>query len=150
MYRKKIFCNDVLILLGTTLHRLKPCAMLFLRLKTAMHRNKSSIMYIIFWDSLILYQIFFSPQVKQSMILSNKHGIHQLPHKLPNDLRFGSQEIRKENLEIFLKIRKSVNFINYNPVTSLPPRLKVFSILAENCWKIKTKVLQYCTIWHEN
>ena len=89
LYRKKIFCNDVLILLGTTLHRLKPCAMLSLRFKTTMHRKKSSIIDIIFWDFLIVYQIFFSPQVKRSMIINNKHFIYELPHKLPNDLRFG-------------------------------------------------------------
>ena len=44
-------------------------------------------MEIIFWDFLIIYQIFFSPQVKRSVIISNKHGIYELPHKLPNDLR---------------------------------------------------------------
>ena len=35
----------------------------------------TTIIDIIFWDFLILYQIFFSPQVKQSVIISNKHGI---------------------------------------------------------------------------
>ena len=44
-------------------------------------------LYILFWDFLILYQIFFSPQVKRSVIISNKHGIYELPHELPNDLR---------------------------------------------------------------
>ena len=40
--------------------------------------------------------IFFLPQVKQSVITSNKHGIHKLPYKLPNILRrriLGNQEI---------------------------------------------------------
>ena len=32
-------------------------------------------------------EIFVSPQVKRMVIISNKHGIHQLPHELPNDLR---------------------------------------------------------------
>ena len=41
----------------------------------------------IFYDILTLYQIFFSPQVKRSVIISNKHGIYKLPHELPNDLR---------------------------------------------------------------
>ena len=45
------------------------------------------IMDIIFWDFLILYQIFFSPKVKRSLIISNKHGIYKLPHELPNDWR---------------------------------------------------------------
>ena len=44
-------------------------------------------MDIIFLDFLILYQIFFSSQVKRSVIISNKHGIYELPHELPNKLR---------------------------------------------------------------
>ena len=51
--------------------------------------NFSTIMGIIFRDFLILYQVFFSPQVKQSVIISNKHGIYELPHELTNDLRLG-------------------------------------------------------------
>ena len=47
----------------------------------------TTIMDIILWDFLILYQIFFSPQVKQSVIISNEYGIYDLPHELPNDLR---------------------------------------------------------------
>ena len=43
-------------------------------------------MDIIFWDILILEQIFFSRQVKRSVIISNKYGICELPHKLPNEL----------------------------------------------------------------
>ena len=34
-----------------------------------------TILDIIFWDFLIFYQIFFLPQVKRSVIISNKHGI---------------------------------------------------------------------------
>ena len=44
-------------------------------------------MLIIFSDILIDEQIFFSPQVKRSMIINNKHDIYELPHELPNDLR---------------------------------------------------------------
>ena len=35
----------------------------------------------------MLYQIFFSSQVKRSVIISNKHGTYELPDELPNDLR---------------------------------------------------------------
>ena len=42
---------------------------------------------MIFWEFLLLYQIFFSPQVEQSMTISNKHGIYELPEELPKDLR---------------------------------------------------------------
>ena len=44
-------------------------------------------MFIIFSDILIDEQIFFSPEVKTSVIISNKHGIYELPHELRNDLR---------------------------------------------------------------
>ena len=32
-------------------------------------------------------QVFPSPQVKRSVNISNKYGIYELPHELPNDLR---------------------------------------------------------------
>ena len=35
----------------------------------------------------MFYQIFFSPEMKRSAIISNKHDIYELPHKLSNDLR---------------------------------------------------------------
>ena len=44
-------------------------------------------MLIMFQDILIDEQIFFLPQVKRSMIISNKHGIYELPHELLNNLR---------------------------------------------------------------
>ena len=44
-------------------------------------------MLIMFRDILIDEQIFFLPQVKRSMIISNKHGIYELPHELLNNLR---------------------------------------------------------------
>ena len=47
----------------------------------------ATILAILFWDLSMFYQIFFSPQVKRSVIISNKHGIIDLPCKLPNDLR---------------------------------------------------------------
>ena len=35
----------------------------------------------------MFYQIFLSPQVKRTVIISNKHDVYDLPHELPNDLR---------------------------------------------------------------
>ena len=35
----------------------------------------------------MFYQIFLLPQMKQTAIISNKHGKYELPHELPNDLR---------------------------------------------------------------
>ena len=44
-------------------------------------------MEIILWDFLMFYQIFLSPQVKRSAITSNKQGVYELSHELPNDVR---------------------------------------------------------------
>ena len=44
----------------------------------------------------MFYQIFLSPQVKRWAIITYKHGIYKLPHKLPHDLRLrilGKKEI---------------------------------------------------------
>ena len=35
----------------------------------------------------MFYQTFFSPQIKHSAIISNKHGVYELPQELPNDSR---------------------------------------------------------------
>ena len=53
-------------------------------------------------------QIFLSPQVKRSVIISNKCGIYELPHELPNDLRL---KILRKNLKISQ---------NYSPELSSP------------------------------
>ena len=48
-------------------------------------------------------QIFPSPQVKRVVIISNKHGIYQLPHELPaKELK--TYDLRK--LGIIRKISK--------------------------------------------
>ena len=47
----------------------------------------STIIFITFWDFLMFYQIFLSAEVNQCAIITYKHGIYQLPHELPNDLR---------------------------------------------------------------
>ena len=46
---------------------------------------------VIFRDMLMFDKVFVSPQVKRIVIISNKHGIYELPHELPNDLRLRSQ-----------------------------------------------------------
>ena len=37
-----------------------------------------TIMVIIFWELLMFDQIFLTPQVKRSVIISNKHGLYEL------------------------------------------------------------------------
>ena len=43
-------------------------------------------MEIILWDFLMPYQFFLSPQVKRSAIISNKQGVYELSHELPNEI----------------------------------------------------------------
>ena len=59
-------------------------------MKNRSHRykiNRTTTMFIIFSDFLMVEQIFLSPQVKRRLIISNKYGMFELPHELPNDLR---------------------------------------------------------------
>ena len=58
-------------------------------LKSGSKVLSNTIMDIKFSNFLILYQMFFSPQVKRSVIISNKYGIYELP----NDLRL--EDLRK-------------------------------------------------------
>ena len=55
------------------------------------HKNQKKILqtviFLIFCDLLNFYQIFLSPQVKRWAIITYKHGIYDLPHQLPNNLR---------------------------------------------------------------
>ena len=71
-------------------------------------KNIITIVDKIFEDILILYQIFFSSQVKRSMIVSNKHSIYKLPHELLNDFRL-------RILRNWESSGKSQNFIELQP-----------------------------------
>ena len=58
--------------------------------------TKPTISFIIFWDFSMSYQIFLSTQVKRWAIITYKHGIYELPHELPKNLRLeilGNKEI---------------------------------------------------------
>ena len=80
-------------------------------------------MFIIFSDILIDEQIFFSPEVKTSVIISNKHGIYELPHGVAERLK--TWEIRKYQ-------KNSKTSYNYSLVPSLSAKMKILSILAKN------------------
>ena len=59
------------------------------------YKTSFLIAYNHFLNILRLFDIlivFLSPQAKQSMIISNKDGIYELPHKLPNQLRLRISE----------------------------------------------------------
>ena len=55
----------------------------------------------------MIYQIFVSPQVKQCAIITYKHGIYELPHKLLNDL--GLKYLRKlRNIRKVSKLHRMI------------------------------------------
>ena len=47
----------------------------------------STTSFIIFWNFSMFYQTFLSPQLKRCAIITYKHGMYELPHKLLNDLK---------------------------------------------------------------
>ena len=53
-----------------------------------------------------MFHLFFSsPQVKRSLIISNKLGIYELPHELPSDLL--TEDLRKlEKFRIISKLHE--------------------------------------------
>ena len=71
-------------------------------------------------------QILISPQVKRSVMISNKHCIYELPDELSNDLKLrilGKQEI----------LGKSQNFIELLPsAESPPPRNEDLASISKN------------------
>ena len=79
----------------------------------------SAIKVILFWDFLMFEQIFLSRLVKRSMIISDKHGIFKLPHELPDSLR----------LMVLGNYEVSRRFQNFS---SLPPKIKILSVLAKS------------------
>ena len=61
---------------------------LFLTIKAVKQQKiLKTIMGIISWDFLMFDQLFLSRETKRSKIISNKHGIYELPHELSNELR---------------------------------------------------------------
>ena len=70
----------------------------------------------------MFYQIFLSLPVKRCAIFTYRHGMYELPHELPNDLR-----LRKLG-----NIWKVSNSIEDSLVPSLPAKMKVSLIQEEN------------------
>ena len=69
----------------------------------------------------MFYQIFLSPQVKRWAFITYKHGIYELPHEFPNDLRLSK-------LGNTRKVSKLDRMIGARS----PCQMKVLLILAEN------------------
>ena len=85
--------------------------------------------FIMFSDFLMVEQVFLSPQVRQSMIISNKHVIYDFSHKLLNNY-IGSQEIS----------RKSQNFVELLPSALSSSQNEKFVSASKNLLKNKSEL----------
>ena len=81
---------------------------------------------------------------ERSVIINNKHGRQELHHELRNNLRLRIlNNIRNiiaklsKNFQINIKISNIKTLQNYSLVFSLPPELKMFSMLAKCSWKVE-------------
>ena len=74
------------------------------------------IIFIIFLDSFMVEQIFFSPQVKPSIINSNELGLYELPHELLNvlGLRISQNQEISEKSQNFIELLSYVQFSSRN------------------------------------
>ena len=87
-------------------------------------------MGIISEDFLIVYQIFFSPKVKRSVLISNEHSICELPHELSNNLRLAyNMGIISEDLltvyQIFFspQVKRRALISNEHSIYEVPHKL---------------------------
>ena len=101
-----------------------------------------TIAVILFWGFVMFDQIFLSPQKKRSVIISSKHGLYELTHELPNDLRL--RILRNEEIS-----EKSTNFIKYSLVIIFSLKMEVLSILVKTLLKNRNwtfLVVSYFTV----
>ena len=102
-------------------------------------------MLIIFWGILMFDQIFLSPHMKRSMIISNKHGMSKLPHELPNDSKYSILKIMKyqenlkssQNYSLVLSLLPTKKFCRYQQKSPQKQKLNLFRITL---FHMKTKV----------
>ena len=106
--RRTTLCSDRLHDFSVTILRCQKHVYVnsLFRLRNLNNSRLSTVSFIIFCDFSMFYQIFHSPQVKRWAIITYKHGIYELPHELPNDLRF---RIRKlGNVRKVFKLYKMI------------------------------------------
>ena len=111
LLKNKVYSCVVIILFSTGLYESAFFYIIFW---------KTTIMFIIFWDFLMVEQIFISPQVKWSLIISKKTGTYELCHELPSDLK---KLVNIKKISKFLKM------------LILPPQMKMLSALPKKLLK---------------
>ena len=107
--------------------------------------DATRIIFIIFWDLLTFYQISHSWQVKRCVIITYKHGIYEMLHELPIDLRLrilGYLEISGKCLnfiEWYTSVQSSCQFENFiNPSKkTLKNRKLTFLVVRYFSWELE-------------
>ena len=107
--------------------------------------DATRIIFIIFWDLLTFYQISHSWQVKRCVIITYKHGIYEMLHELPMDLRLrilGYLEISGKCLnfiEWYTSVQSSCQFENFiNPSKkTLKNRKLTFLVVRYFSWELE-------------
>ena len=72
----------------------------------------STIIFIIFWDFLMSYQVLFSAHVKWYAIITYKYGIYELPHELLNNWRVS----KLGNIRNVLKLHRMIVLCPVSPL----------------------------------
>ena len=88
----------------------------------------------------MFYQIFFSPQVKQSVIISNKNCIYEFPDKLLNYLR-----LSRENYVSNILSMIADNFLDIQLILPLHSSEKVCAL--NYCLLLNNLVIIYILIY---
>ena len=85
----------------------------------------------------MFYEIFLSSQVKRSVIITNKHGIYELPHELPKDIIRNS-----ENIGAILKLHIIITYcpVSTTPHPPRPPETKIMPIVTKDFLKTKIEI----------
>ena len=95
------------------------------------------VLVIIFWDFLVFGQTLHWPQVKWSVTISNKHGIYELPHELPDNFRLSilkNQQI-SEKSQNFMELYPSA-LVNISK-KMLKNRNWTFPVVCYFIWKVE-------------
>ena len=98
-------------------------------------------MIIIYWDLYLFCQIFLTPQVIGSMIITNKHGIYEFPQKFLNELTpqmLGNYKISRNSPDS-IELKPSVRFSSKNISA------RIYFIFLNKCVMPNLKIFQYQT-----
>ena len=93
-------------------------------------KTRPTIVFIIFLDFLVFYQIFLSSQVERCAINTYRHGLYEFPHGLPNDLRMILQITIPQYAVPLPKLNLSISAL-----AQAKPRVSLKGFVTDCLWK---------------